>query len=200
VGVLREGSTCALGHSTTTRPPPYSEEGGQLSRLLPSPVEAVERPHRLDQSASGESQRTRRPTVPAWEALRSARTVTCSLPWSWPTAVRGTGSDRECSRIPTRSGTWMARANPCLQTEWLGDVVVPGLGRCGPRSASCGLLGSVRVARVWPGRTTGPPAPGGSNGGSNHLQPTTDPTSASDRRGMRRLHLRPTRLWPTSVV
>jgi hypothetical protein len=68
------------------------------------------------------------PALSDWEALRSARTVTCSLPRSWPTAVRGTGGDRVCPRIQVRSGTRMARATPCLQTVRPAVVMSAGLG------------------------------------------------------------------------
>jgi hypothetical protein len=86
------------------------------------------------------------PALSDWEALRSARTVTCSLPRSWPTAVRGTGGDRVCPRIQVRSGTRMARATPCLQNRaacrghvrWAGARL--GLrGRGLSRAVGCGV-------------------------------------------------------------
>lgn len=48
---------------------------------------------------------------------------------------------------------------PCLQTVQRSVAVVHELEPCGPQPALCGLLRSVRVARVWPERTCLPSTP-----------------------------------------
>ena len=55
---------------------------------------------------------------------------------------------------PSRLGR-PAITTPCLETVRLVVAVVGGLARCGPRSASFGLLRSARMAHVWPERRCG---------------------------------------------